>query len=568
MPDPIEVELPEGTHRLSIALQRIARERFGYDSLRPEQEAVVKMLLQGHDALAVLPTGSGKSAIYQTAGVLIPGHSVVVSPLIALQRDQAAHIEGHDLPAAAVLNSYTTKTRRREVLDGLSDGSVEYLFLAPEQLAGTDTLDALAGSPPSLFVVDEAHCVSEWGHDFRPDYGQLGKVVDALGRPRVLALTATASPTVRQDVMLRLHMRSARVHVGDLDRPNIDLSVEVMPDEATKRRLLVDRVMKLADGDPARNRGIVYAATRNAAEEVAALLREDGVDAGHYHGGMQRDDRADAQERFVGGETAVMVATNAFGMGVDVPDVRFVLHYDVPDSLDSYYQEVGRAGRDGEPAAALLLYRDADLGRQKAMTAPLRLEHDAVCDVLETVIADGTTIDAATLKDETEQTGGRLRRTLDLLEQVGAIRVALDGEAVALIERNDKTINGFAEKVLAEQDRFRDYRTHRLTSMEQYATGGRCRRAAVLDYFGQEYAPPCDSCDNCRAGKSADTEATREKRAASVPFRVGGDVEHKTLGRGRVQRYEGGKVVVLFEKSGVKEIVVEYAQEHGLLRQT
>ena len=549
---------------LSKRLQQIAREKFGYDALRPEQEQVVTLLINGHDVLAVLPTGSGKSAIYQTAGVLIDGPTLIVSPLIALQADQVAHIDGHDLPAAAVLNSHTPAGRRREILADVAAGRLEYLFLAPEQLAGTDTLDYLKKHPPTLFVVDEAHCVSEWGHDFRPDYGRLGKVVDALGNPRVLTLTATATEAVRDDVFARLHMRRPKSVVGDLDRPEIDLRVEHMPDEATKLRLVADRCRDLAGGDRDAA-GIVYVATRANAEELADLLREEGIGAGFYHGGMNRADRTAAQDAFMSGEVPVIVATSAFGMGVDKPDVRFVLHYDVPDSLDSYYQEIGRAGRDGGDARAVLFYRDADLGRQRAMTSPVRLDHAEVCDVLETIIADGTSIDAATLKDETEQTGGRLRRTVDLLEQIGAIAVQLDGEAIAHVGRDDEAVNDAADRVLAEQDRFRDYRTARLDAMGRYATTNACRRQVVLDYFGQQFDPPCGGCDNCRAGKSEAAHEKKAERDAALPWPVGGGVTHRKFGPGQVQRYAGDKVVVLFESAGLKEIVADYAVEHELL---
>ena len=281
---------------------------------------------------------------------------------------------------------------------------------------------------------------------------------------------------------------------------------------------------------------------------------------------MQRDERADAQENFTSGKCPVMVATNAFGMGIDKSDVRYVIHYDVPDSLDSYYQEVGRAGRDGGDAGGLLLYRDADLGRQRGMTAPLRLSRDDVADVLETVIGDGTSIDEATLKDETEQTGGRLRRTLDLLERVGAITITLDGEATATGTFDDKQVNDFADNVVAEQDRFRDWRTARVDAMEQFATTGRCRRSFILDYFGQPDAEPCGVCDNCVTGKSTESREKRKEADNSLPFRLGSIVDHRSLGRGQVQRYEGDKVVVLFESAGLKSIVVDFAIKNGLMK--
>ena len=313
---------------LRAALATIARQRFGYDALRDEQEQVVRLLLQGHDTLAVLPTGSGKSAIYQVAGVLMDGPTLVVSPLIALQHDQVAHIEGHDLPEGRVLNSHTPAAAVRETWDLLEQGKLEYLFLAPEQVttllrgAGytvfrDGVLPRLAATT-GLLVVDEAHCVSEWGHDFRPDYGQLGKVLDRLaeargrrGRPRVLALTATATPAVQEDIIRRLGMRSPKVVVGHLDRPNLWLEVEEMPDEPTKRRLLPDRVRRLSEAAGCReiNRccGIIYVATRAHAEEVAALLSENNIEAGFYHGGMSRSEREAAQTAFMDGRMPVMV---------------------------------------------------------------------------------------------------------------------------------------------------------------------------------------------------------------------------------------------------------------------
>lgn len=336
-------------------LHKIAQERFGYDSLHPGQIAALQSILDGHDTLAVMPTGSGKSAIYQMAAYLMPGATVIVSPLVALQQDQVDSIAHHDVGEAALVNS-TLKTGEREAAFAeLEAGDLEFLFLAPEQFSNPETIDRLQAVQPSLFVIDEAHCISEWGHDFRPDYLRLNSVIHALGQPRILALTATAAPPVRTEIIDRLEMQNPKTIVQGFDRPNINLSVMRFEDDTEKQDSLIRWVSQ------AKKPGIVYVATRKRAESIAQTLQEAGVNAIFYHGGMKGDDRHQAQIQFMEDQAAVIVATTAFGMGVDKANVRFVAHYDISSSIDSYYQEIGRAGRDGEPAKAQLFYNPADL---------------------------------------------------------------------------------------------------------------------------------------------------------------------------------------------------------------
>ncbi len=536
-------------------IRRVARENFGYESLRPGQEQVLRLVLNGRDTLSIMPTGSGKSAIYQIAALFIDGPSVIVSPLIALQKDQLESIEDKELPGAAVVNSLITAQQRRDAFDDLAGGSLEFLFVAPEQFGNEQTREQIMAHKPSLFVVDEAHCVSEWGHDFRPDYAQLKSVIEALGHPVVLALTATASPAVRRDIIDRLGMRSPQIVVWGFDRPNIWLGVEECADEEVKKRVLAGRIAEWAKPM------IIYVATQRHAEEIAAIARGLGHEAAHYHGGMKKAERHGVQDAFMAGEMPIIVATNAFGMGVDKPDVRTVIHYDVPDSLDSYYQEVGRGGRDGQASKALLLFRPEDLGMRRAMAASGKLTEEQVTQVADVVMSRREAVEPEEVAEATDLSKSKVKTALSRLEEVGAVELKPGGAATPA---GRKDMDDAAEEAAAEQELFRDYRKGRVELIRDYAQTRGCRRNYLLNYFGEVVDGPCGHCDNCDAGLS---EKHEEREAESdLPFAPKSRVVHAKYGEGVVMRYEGDKVIVLFEDAGYKELVTQYVVEHKLLR--
>jgi len=325
---------------------------FGYDGLRPGQDEVIGAVLAGEDVLAVMPTGAGKSMCYQLPALVRDGLVVVVSPLIALMRDQVSALRGVGVEAGS-LNSSTSPDEAERIFDALDDGRLRLLYLSPERLANPDASRFLEGRRIDLLAIDEAHCVSQWGHDFRPEYAALGEVRRRLGMPQALALTATADAATRDDIVERLFERPPKVVVRGFDRPNIRLA---MRPKAGPAKQILDFVSRFP-GDC----GIVYANSRRQTEELARSLSAKGVKALAYHAGMSTEDREEAQDRFLREDGVVVCATVAFGMGVDKPDVRFVAHAGLPKSIEAYYQEIGRAGRDGLPAETLTLYGMDDI---------------------------------------------------------------------------------------------------------------------------------------------------------------------------------------------------------------
>ncbi|SRR5579883_518156 len=488
------------TQRGKPNIEKAARESLGFESLRPGQKEAVAAVLDGHDTLVVQPTGSGKSAIYQIAGLLIEDSTVVVSPLIALQKDQVDSITDQDSGDAVSVNSTQPASEIRKRLARVKQRQVEFLFLAPEQLRKPETIEHLKQANVSLFVVDEAHCISEWGHDFRPDYLRLGRVIEALRHPRVLALTATATEPVRAEIIERLGMRRPKVFVRGFDRPNIYLRVDRYKTEAEKRDALVHRV-HWADKP-----GIVYTGTRKAAEEIMRVLAEEQIDALFYHGGMKGAERREIQDRFMSGEAQVIVATNAFGMGVDKPDIRFVYHFHAPDSLDSYYQEIGRAGRDGEKAEAILFYRHADIGRQSYKTGAGQVDTGLLDGLLARIREADGSADPRELARQLGISARKLTSALQRLDDAGAIEARPDGRVRAIAAGGlPDPIQTAAE----EQERRRQANRERLETMRAYAESSGCRRELLLRYLGDEFTGPCGFCDNCEAAAGTAAQSAR-----------------------------------------------------------
>jgi ATP-dependent DNA helicase RecQ len=525
-------------------LQDVARTTFGWASLRPAQAEAMQYVVAGRDTLVVSPTGSGKSAIYQVPAVLIGGPTIVVSPLIALQRDQVKGLLGRGGPDAQVVNSSRSTRDNDASFEALQTGNAEFLFLAPEQLAKDEVIAELAEAKPSLFVVDEAHCVSSWGHDFRPDYLRLGEVVERLGHPTVIALTATASPPVRADIIERLAMREPVELVNGFDRPNIRLEVSREVTEREKRREIVERVIAL---DPP---GLLYVQTRGETEEYAQALRDAGEDAYAYHAGLSAGERAEVHDAFLQSDRAIVVATSAFGMGIDKADVRFVIHAAPAESLDSYYQQIGRAGRDGQASTAVLYFRPEDLRLPRFFSSGT-VDASLIERVATTVRDAGRPIRLDDVAAAIDVSRARVTRSVNLL----AVATTPDG----LLWTSSMSVADAVEAAAAEAEQMRTIELTRVEMMRGYAETEDCRRQFLLGYFGEELDERCGNCDTCADGTAED------KVGLDTGFAVQSRVRHAEWGPGIVMREEEDRITVLFGSVGYRTLALKAVKARNLL---
>ncbi len=496
--------------------QSILKKVFGFDSFRKPQGEIVNSLILQRDALVVMPTGGGKSLCYQLPSLLFPHITIVVSPLIALMKDQVDALRARGIPAAS-LNSTQTLREQNEVFAQMESGELKLVYIAPERFRARRFLETMSQMEVSMFAVDEAHCLSQWGHDFRPDYLRLGDAISIFRRrPVVAAFTATATENVRDDIKKHLKMRDPAEFVAGFARPNLafnirHISTGTKRGNESKTTLHEAKLARLRKIIAAHRTGIIYCATRKSVERVADDLATDGVNLVMYHGGMNDVERNAAQDKFMSRAADVAVATNAFGMGIDRADIRFVAHYEMPGSIEDYYQESGRAGRDGAPAVCEMLFNLSDKRVQEFFIDGNNPDRETVVDVYETLrkLADNGNELRISLDDLAEQTkiyAGRKINPMAVSTSVGLLvryhmieRFDMAGTRIrgtrllhpdmscaeAAIPWND-----LAEKKQLDHDK--------LDKLIGLATTNVCRQEAILRYFGDiDAAKPCGKCDVC-----------------------------------------------------------------------
>src|SRR5215475_907158 len=471
------------------------RERFGFAEFRPAQQQVVDRVMASQNVLAIMPTGSGKSLCYQLPALALPGLTLVVSPLIALMKDQVDQLNHLGLPAT-LINSTVSREQQRSRLEQAIAGKIKLLYVAPERFQSEEFRAGLRRTKVSLFAVDEAHCISLWGHDFRPDYLKLRRAIQELEGPPVLALTATATPAVRRDIVKQLDIEQAEQVVSGFDRPNLYLEVREVATSAEKIRAIIE----LGRWAPL---GIVYAGTRKNVEEIHGSLRRAGIEAAAYHAGLPPADRKAVQERFMNSSECVIVATNAFGMGIDRSQVRFVVHADIPDSIEAYYQEIGRAGRDGEPARCLLLFNYADKWIPEFFIDSSHPPPDILKYVFAKLCRSGEkTILGNAWRKISATNDHRFHASVALLQRYGYLEKIQtnEGRGVRILKANDTALRGINFQDLEARRQF-EYK--KFGVMLNYASRFRkhCYRSFILSYFGEwTRNRECGNCSRCRPG--------------------------------------------------------------------
>ena len=552
-------------------MRRTMREVFGLERLRPGQAEVIRSVLGGDDTLAVMPTGAGKSLCYQLPALHLEGTTVIVSPLISLMKDQVDKLTEAGVEAAQV-NSALTESERRAELERIGGDGSEFVFTTPERMADPAFLETLRGNDIDFIVIDEAHCISEWGHDFRPSYLALGAAVKTLGSPPVLALTATATPAVVEDIRKQLGLPGMRVFNTGVYRENLRYEVLRVTNEQEKREALA-RVMRETEGA-----GIVYCATVKAVEALAEFFRGSDLNVRPYHGRLPASERRENQDLFMAGGLKAMFATNAFGMGIDKPDIRFVVHYQMPGSLEAYYQESGRAGRDGGEARCTLLYQLDDRRTQLFFLGgryPKAEDLWAVCDALRALGAGEEAVPLAPVQEAAPAVAKtKARVALSLLKDAGVVRETR-GVRFKLLrpEVTREEVEAIAEACAARGAGDRE----KLERVMLYGQSAECRWKLLHEYFGEPFEQAaCGHCDNClhplaeQLGLSARPEPKPQAaqpnggpptpKKGAVEVGEGDAVRLPKYGRGRVVSLDGDKVSVKFPDGETRTFKREFVK--------